>query len=139
VLAGQTIVLHTGDTATTVIAVLGLALAAFSFGWQAWSVAISGSRVKVTVHAGMVFGDNVASFAKAPTADELQGLVRQGFKEPVYLVKVYNRGRGATSVTDVDLCFSDRTHGAAAGSPATPRGRERCELADRGVPGDRLR
>jgi hypothetical protein len=118
-ISGQTIVIHSGDTATTVIAVVGLALAVLSFGWQAWSFSVSGSRVEVTIRAGMASGDKVASLAGAPTANELQRLAEQGFSEPVYVVKVHNRGRGATSVTDVDLYFSD---GGAMGHTGIQRG-----------------
>lgn len=56
---------------------------------------------------------------RSTTANELQRLAEQGFSEPVYVVKVHNRGRGATSVTDVDLYFSD---GGAMGHTGIQRG-----------------
>ncbi len=104
---GQPIILHTGDTPTTVVAVVGLVLAALSFGWQAWSFSVSGSRVTVTVRAGVKRGPVVATLANAPTRTEINTLVRQGFNEPVYGVSLHNRGRGPTSVRSVDLLFND--------------------------------
>jgi hypothetical protein len=103
------IVVHTGggDTVTTVIAAVGLVLAVLSFGWQAWSFIVSGSRVTVTLRAGMSDGSKVASLATAPSPEALQMLVAQGLTKPVYSVHVHNRGRGPTSVRAVELVFSD--------------------------------
>jgi hypothetical protein len=52
-------------------------------------------------------GAAVASLGPAPTAAEINMLAQQGLTEPVYGVRVHNRGRGATSVRSVDLLFSD--------------------------------
>jgi hypothetical protein len=57
------------------------------------------------------------------TVEQLNSLQQQGLRMPVYGVEVVNSGRGSTSVTTVDIAFSN---GAAysgayvAGSPQLP-------------------
>lgn len=68
------------ETATFVIAVLGVVLASASIGWQVALFLLTGARVKVEVGEGIMFP-------------------RQGREEDVLRVTVRNVGRQAVSVT----------------------------------------
>jgi hypothetical protein len=107
VIANTTIVLHTGDTATTILAAFGVGLAVLSLGWQAWSFLLAGSRVSVEVGDGLKDGNKVATIARTATPVEIASLEHQGLTERVLSVRVNNAGRGPTSVVAVGIEFQD--------------------------------
>ncbi len=109
------VVVRTGDTATTVIAALGLALALVSIAWQAWSFRQSGSRVKVEILSGLSSGVGIVLVAGAAPVDQLDQLRAQGFTTPIIAVRAVNAGRGATSVTSVGVHYEG---GASFENPA---------------------
>ncbi len=47
-----TVVVHTSDLSTTIMAALGLGLALLSLAWQALSFGLAGSRVRVRIRSG---------------------------------------------------------------------------------------
>ncbi len=114
---------HTADLATTILAALGVVLALVSLGWQAVSFWLSGSRVRVEIRAGATDGVRVASVSGSPTQDQQALLQRQGLTQLILGVKVKNLGRAPTSVTSVDLHYSNGAGLSGAylrGSPELP-------------------
>ena len=112
VVGAQTIVHDSGaDPATLILASLGVGLALASLAWQAFSFRISGSRISVEILAGLggVMGGQRGVATLPPTAQrhELDMVRSQGLTEPLLAVRVYNTGRGATSVAAVDVLFDD--------------------------------
>jgi hypothetical protein len=99
------------DIVTLVVAIVGLALAALSLGWQAATFVLSGSRVRVTLRRGAVrrgFGETVrVSFPEHATEREVLVARKQGFTEDVAVAEVRNRGRLAISVEDVSIKTDD--------------------------------
>lgn len=94
---------HTGDLATTIVASLGVALALASLAWQAWSFKATGSRITVEVARGLKRGNAVAMTTADAKPSEIEGLRKQGFTEPTVAVRIYNAGRGSTSIVDILL------------------------------------
>jgi hypothetical protein len=98
---------QSNDLGTTVLAGFGALLAVAALAWQAWSFYLAGSRVSVEIRNGLKRGNAVATTASTPTPKELEGFAAQGFDEPIFSIKVYNAGRGATSIVDLDITFCD--------------------------------
>ncbi len=96
-------VVHTSDTATTVIAALGLLLALASLGWQAWTFRLSGSRVSVEIARGLKSETHAITMPATATAQQIEQMRSQGFTQPVLAVTVSNGGRGETSIASVDV------------------------------------
>ncbi len=107
----QKIVVHVAggtDWSTLVVAVLGVVLSLAALAWQAWSFFATGSRVKVKVRRGLLGSGAVVSFPNDDVAEgDLKLAAEQGFTHPIYVVHVSNTGRGPTSITNVELVFSD--------------------------------
>ena len=96
-------VLYTSDTATTVIAVLGLLFALASLGWQAWTFRLSGSRVRVEIARGLKSETHAVTMPPTATAQQIEDVRSQGFTQRVLAVTVSNSGRGETSIASVDV------------------------------------
>jgi hypothetical protein len=100
------VILHTGgDTATTVIAAVGLVFALASVLWQAWTFRLSGSRVRVEIARGLIGNGHAITVPWDATPAQLEHMQGQGYTDPAYLVTVANSGRGETSVVSVDLAL----------------------------------
>jgi hypothetical protein len=117
-LNAQNVVVHTtvhsGGLATTILAALGVLLALASLGWQAVSFRLSGSRVTVVIRAGATDGLQVATMPGSPAESEVAMLAGQGLTQRILAVEVANSGRAPTSVTSVELRF---TNGGGLGGP----------------------
>jgi hypothetical protein len=93
---------------TLVLAVTGVVLSLLALGWQWYSfVFISGSRVRVQLRSGLRGIGAVVTHPSDATPEQLKMTEAQGFTDPVFAVVVNNTGRGATSVTAVELAFSN--------------------------------
>lgn len=102
-----------------VIAVVGLALAALSLGWQAATFFLSGPRVKVDLQEGFLgpMGLMTAS-ASVYTAEGREALDRLGYTEHVLAVEAVNSGRLAVTVNNWSINFGN---GASYGNPSDMR------------------
>jgi hypothetical protein len=80
---------------TPVIAVLGLVLALLSLGWQVIAFTRSGSRVGVTMRAGLWGPAGLVQLAEGafPSAEDLARLGSEGFQTPVLIATITNSGR----------------------------------------------
>lgn len=96
-------VVHVSDTATTVVAALGVLLAMASLGWQAWTFTRSGSRVTVAIARGLMGAGHAITVPWDATPQQLAHMRSQGYTDRVYLVTASNSGRGETSVVSVDV------------------------------------
>lgn len=90
--------------ATTILAAVGVVLAMASLAWQAWSFRIAGSRISATVARGLKRGNAVVMTSSTDsTGSDVDALTKQGFVSPVVAVRVYNAGRGSTSIVGILL------------------------------------
>jgi hypothetical protein len=103
---------------TLVLAIVAVVLSLLALGWQAYSVAISGSRVRVSVQRGLRGPGAVVTFPDDAQEWHLEMAREQGLTQAVYAIKVANTGRGGTSVSGVALAFSDG--GALLPAPLDP-------------------
>ena len=82
-------------------------LSILALAWHAYTFTISGSRITVEIRRGLRRGEAVSTYPDDAAAWQVDQIREQGFTEEVYAVKVNNKGRGETSVTDVAVAFSD--------------------------------
>lgn len=107
------------NTATLVIAVVGLGLSVLSLGWQAASFFLSGPRVRVHLQEGFRgMGGAVLAPPSVYTDQGREALERQGFTEHILAVIVVNRGRLPATVGNWSIRFGN---GAAYQNPGDPR------------------
>jgi hypothetical protein len=80
---------------TPVIAVLGLVLALLSLGWQVVAFTRSGSRVGVTMRAGLYGRAGMVQLGEGafPSPEDLARLGPEGFQMPVLIATITNSGR----------------------------------------------
>jgi hypothetical protein len=105
--------------ATFAIAVVGVVLGGLSLGWQLFSFALSGPRVRVTFQQGLLgpLGVMVAP-PSVYTATGRQALEAQGYDEHVLVIEAINAGRFPATVEDWSTAFSN---GATWSNPRDPR------------------
>jgi hypothetical protein len=101
----ETVVIHSADPATTVIAALGLVCALASLAWQAWTFSRSGSRVVVEIRSGLMGPSGFVTAPGTTARNQLEQLRAQGFTTPIVAVRVSNIGRGTTSITSVGILY----------------------------------
>jgi hypothetical protein len=96
------------EVATLVIAVVGLALAMLSLGWQAATFFLSGPRVKVYLREGLrgPVGVMLAP-ASIYTGEGRDALTRMGYTEHVLGVEAVNRGRLPATIGHWSLKFKN--------------------------------
>jgi hypothetical protein len=141
--AGPTVVVHVSGAGwpTLALALVGLILSLLALAWQAYSFAASGSRIRVELRRGLRGLGAVVTFPDEAPAWHFEQARDQGLTEPVYAVKVNNTGRGGTSITSVELAFSDggalvvtapdRSHFASTANmsrPGTSRPHQRARM-----------
>jgi hypothetical protein len=102
-MSATTIVLHTSDSATTILAVLGVVLALLSLAWQAATFYLSGSRVSVEIRSGVRSATAAATIPGTAPVTHLEQMRSQGLEQAVLGVRVHNSGRSPTSVVSIDL------------------------------------
>jgi hypothetical protein len=95
------------QTATLVIAVVGVALATLSLGWQAATFLLSGPRVKVFLAQGYRGPGGVMLAPIETYSDGGAAIARMGFTEHVLAVHAVNRGRLPASITNWTVRFSN--------------------------------
>ncbi len=96
------------QTLTTVIAVLGFALACLSLGWQVATYVLAGARVSCELRAGSA---GMGGAVTAPVGDiDFRQLRQQGYDRPVAEIVARNKGRLPINVKryslETDLGFS---------------------------------
>jgi len=92
------------QTATFLIAVLGLLLGALSLGWQLASFILTGGRVKAELRPGGVSGRMIITIpARTVTRDSAKQLMSQGVTQLVVAVQVRNVGRLPVTITSWSL------------------------------------
>jgi hypothetical protein len=84
-------------TGALAVAIVGVALAALSLGWQAATFALTGSRVKAELRHGA--GGMTNMVTGLPGAVDLNRMRSQGLTTELIGVEVFNRGRLSVSVT----------------------------------------
>jgi hypothetical protein len=108
--ATPNVVVHVSGTGwpTLALALTGIVLSLGALGWQWYSfVFIAGSRVTVELRQGLKGLDAVLTMPEDAADWHIDYARDQGYTDPVYAIKVNNTGRGSTSITAVDLAFSD--------------------------------
>jgi len=98
------------QTAAFVIAVIAVVLSALSLGWQAAVFALTGGRVRVTLHVGALdqMGTSMVTLpVEQLSGQRAQGLADQGFTRPVFAVRVRNVGRLPVTVERWSLRVPD--------------------------------
>ncbi len=93
---------------TTVVAVLGFALACLSLGWQVATYVLAGARISCELRAGSA---GVGGAVTAPVGDiDFRHLRQQGYDRPVAGVVARNKGRLPINVqrysSETELGFS---------------------------------
>lgn len=107
------------ETATLVIAVIGLALATASLAWQAATFFLTGPRVKVYLREGFRGPGGVMIAPPSVYTDSGRvTLEQQGYTEHVVAIEAINRGRLPTTVRNWALRFGNR---ASYTNPTDPR------------------
>jgi hypothetical protein len=90
------------DTATLVIAVVGLALAAASLAWQAATFALTGSRVRADILRGVIGRGVLVTYPPDTWAPgSLAQHAAEGMPQEVVAVEVRNVGRMPASVQKI--------------------------------------
>jgi hypothetical protein len=107
--AEPTVVVHVSGAGwpTLALALIGVLLSLLALAWQAYSFAVSGSRIRVELRRCLGGDGAVATFPDDAPAWHFEQAAGQGLTEPLYAVKVNNSGRGGTSITGIELAFSD--------------------------------
>lgn len=108
--ASAPIVVHVDsgtDWSTLAIAIIGTALAIAGLAWQWYSTMLTGARIKVEIRRGLRAVAGVITFDDDTPDWQIDQARQQGYTDPVYAVRVNNTGRGETSITRVELEFSD--------------------------------
>jgi hypothetical protein len=107
------------ETATLVIAVVGVTLGALSLIWQATTWLLTGPRVKVSLREGFRGPGGAILGPRALYTDAgLAALRRQGFTDPILAIEAVNVGRLPTTVRSWSIVFGNR---AAYENQADPR------------------
>jgi hypothetical protein len=112
------------ETAAFVIAVIGLALAALSLGWQLASFLLTGPRVKVRLREGVrspLTGAAMIGPLSMYTERGREALEARGQTQHVLIVTVTNTGRVPTTVDGWSVSFGNRVeYSGPPGDPAAP-------------------
>lgn len=92
---------------TLLVAILGVALATLSLGWQAASFFLSGSRVRAKLQQAFIgrAGAVTAPLDAAPAA--IKNTIAQGFTQPALAIVVTNRGRLPAEVAGWSISFEN--------------------------------
>ena len=96
------------NTATLVIAVVGLALSAVAITWQAATFMLTGPRIRVRLREGLRgLGGVMIAPPTMYTPAGRQVLEQQGYTEAVIAIEVVNRGRLPTTVDRWTIRFGN--------------------------------
>ena len=109
-MAADRIVVHVSGTSwpTLLLAATGVVLSLGALAWQWYSfVFVSGSRITVELRRGLKGVGAVVTYPDTAAEWHLEMARQEGYTEPVSAIRVNNTGRGSTSITSVDLAFSD--------------------------------